>query len=147
VWLAYSSRAEPIAVGDNMMTTKELTEAVNLLMEREQSRIEDERQSKALQARRRREDMESSIGKLTESVVVIKWCIVSMTAVMFITVLAVVLIVMEVEREAERIKVQVQAIQREAELIRDKIRHPLESIGGAVGRGLDGKIKEAIGGE
>jgi hypothetical protein len=130
-----------------MMTTKELTEAVNLLMEREQSRIEDERQSKALQARRRREDMESGIGKLTESVVVIKWCIVSMTAVMFITVLAVVLIVMEVEREAERIKVQVQAIQREAELIRDKIRHPLETIGGSLGRQVEGKIGEAVSGD
>ena len=91
--------------------------------------------------------MESSIGKLTESVVVIKWCIVSMTAVMFITVLAVVLIVMEVEREAERIKVQVQAIQREAELIRDKIRHPLETIGGSLGRKIEGKIGEAVSGD
>jgi hypothetical protein len=42
---------------------------------------------------------------------------------------------------------EVEEIKREAEMIRDKIRHPLESIGGAVGRGLDGKIKEAIGGE
>ena len=76
---------------------------------------------------------------------VIKWCVVTIAAVVLAAVVAVVIIATEVEREAERIKGKVQEIQREAELIRDKIRHPLETVGAGLGRKLDGKVNEALG--
>ena len=57
-----------------------------------------------------------------------------------------ILVIMEVEREAERIKGEVEGIQLEAKLIRDKIRHPLETIGGRIGGQLDATIRERLGG-
>ena len=69
-----------------------------------------------------------------------KWCVVGITGIMTLAIIILVMVVSSVHSEVEEIK-------REAELIRDKIRHPLETIGGAVGRGLDGKIREAVGGE
>ena len=44
------------------------------------------------------------------------------------------------ENEAERIKHQVEAIQHDAERIREKIRHPLETLGATLGRRLEGNI-------
>ena len=129
------------------MNTKELTEAVNLLLQKEESLAEEKRLESIAHEQQQRVDMRSSINQLAQSVVVIKWCVLSMTTVMFAAILAVILIVMEVEREAERIKAQVQEIQREAKLIRDKIRHPLETLGGSLGRQLEGRIGEAISGE
>jgi len=129
------------------MNTKELSEAVNLLLQREEDRDEEIRLAKIEQEQQRRVDMESNVGQLVQSVVVIKWCIVSMTAVMFLAIVGGILIVMEIEREAERIKGQVQEIQREAEMIRDKIRNPLETIGGSLGRTIEDKIGEAISGD
>ena len=129
------------------MNTRELTEAVNTLLERDEARAEAKRLEELDREKQRQVDMESNIAELARSVGVIKWCILSMTAVMFAAILAMVLIVMEVEREAERIKAKVQEIQREAELIRDKVRHPLETIGGSLGRKLEGKIGDAISGD
>ena len=126
------------------MNTKELSEVVSLLLQREEDREEGIRLEKIELEQQRRVELESNIGRLTQSVDVIKWCIVSMTAVMFIAIVGGILIVMEIEREAERIKGQVQEIQREAEMIRDKIRHPLETLGGSLGRSIEGKIGEAI---
>ena len=68
-----------------------------------------------------------------------KWCVVSITGIMSLSIIILVTTVSSIHSEVEEIK-------REAELLRDKIRHPLETIGGAMGRGLDGKIKDAIGG-
>ena len=129
------------------MNTKELTEAVNLLMEKDEERREEKRQQQIDAEEKRQLELESNVANLAGSVNVIKWCIISMTTVMFLSIVTVVLIVIEVEREAERIKGQVQEIQREAELIRDKIRHPLETAGSALGRKLEEKIGEAFSGK
>ena len=126
------------------MNTKELSVAVNLLLQQEEDRREELRLEKIEREHQRRVEVESNIGRLAQSVDVIKWCILSMTAVMFISIIGGIMIVMEIEREAERIKGQVQEIQREAEKIREKIRHPLETLGGSLGRTIEGKIGEAI---
>ena len=129
------------------MSTKELTQAVRLLMQREETRIAQQGRRKRRRVRRRREEMEASIGKLTHSVEVIKWCIVGITTVMILSLVILIMVVMEVENEAERIKGEVVRIQREAELIRDRIRHPLETVGGMLGRKLEGDIGGLIGGD
>ena len=43
------------------------------------------------------------------------------------------------------IEIEVIDGQREAELIRDKIRHPFETLGASVGRRLEGEIGELFG--
>lgn len=126
------------------MNTNELTHAVSQLLEREEARAAQERRKTRRRSRRRREKMEASMAKLSQSIEVIKWCIVGIASVMAISLVIVILVVMEVEREAERIKGEVQGIQREAEMIREKIRHPLETLGGSLGRRLEGSISELI---
>ena len=127
------------------MSTKELSQAVNLLVEREEARTQQQRLRTRRKIRRRRAQMEASVAHLTHSIEVIKWCIVGITTVMAVSLIILILVVMEVEREADRIKGEVQKIQREAELIRDKIRHPLETIGAGLGRRLEGNIGGFLG--
>ena len=122
------------------MTTKELTQAVRLLLERDENRVKKERSTQRQEIRHHRESVQANVEELTKAVTVMKWCVVSITGIMTLSIIILIMVVSSVHSEVEEIK-------REAELIRDKIRHPLESIGGAMGRGLDGKIKEAIGGE
>ncbi len=138
------------------MTTKELTSAVSLLLEREEVRVQQERSKQRRRVRRRREEMRESISQLTHSVEIIKWCIVGIASVMAIALLILVLVVWQIGNEAQRIKGEVQQvkgeaeamvrqIEDEAEKIRDKIQHPLRSIGGSIGGQLDKKIGSALG--
>ena len=127
------------------MNTKELSQAVSLLVEREETRLAQERRERTAQRRKRREEMEARNVKLAHSIEVIKWCIVFITTIMAVFVIIVAVVVIEVEREVERVKGTVQEIQTEAELIRDKIRHPLETIGGTLGRKLESDIGDFIG--
>ena len=119
------------------MNTKERTEAVNLLVEREEQRIAQEQREKRRERRQRREEMERGVVQLSQAVVVIKWCIATITAIMVAGAVAIVALAVEVEREVEEIK-------REAEEISYKIRHPLETLGGMAGRKAEEAIKEAF---
>ena len=142
------------------MSTKELTAAVSLLLKREETRAAQERRQARRRVRRkvrdRRQETKESLEKLTHSIEVIKWCIISITAVMAISLLVLVTVVWQIGNEAQRIngeveeikgeaKVIVQQIQDQAEKIRDKIQNPLRSIGGALGGQLDEKIGGALG--
>ncbi|HQX52542.1 MAG TPA: hypothetical protein PLY87_06025 [Planctomycetaceae bacterium] len=140
------------------MTTSELTHAVRLLMEREESRVAQESRKKRLRIRRRHKEMQASEAQLKRSIEVIKWCIVGIATVIGISLLIPVVVVWKIGNEAERIKSEVQEIKGEAqaiaqkielkaELIRDKIQHPLQTIGGAMGGQLEKKIGIAIGRE
>ena len=102
--------------------------------------------------------MRTNIDRLSNSIEVIKWCIVGITSVMVVALLIVILVGMEVEREAERIKGEVEQIRnraqeivenidREAEAIRDKIQNPLRTIGGAIGGQLDQRVRTMVGGD
>jgi hypothetical protein len=68
---------------------------------------------------------------------VIKWCVLSISAVMAISLIIGIAVIMEVEREVE-------VIQHEAEQIREKLRHPLETIGSGMGRRMEDNIKDFI---
>ncbi len=123
------------------MTTKELTAAVNLLLEREEKIQAREEQEKREAVQNRRRALEENIEKLTTSVTVIKWCIVGITTVVALAMITVILIISELNKGAQQIRTKIDAIEREAEMIREKIRHPLETVGGAVGRKLDEGVK------
>ena len=138
------------------MTTKELTSAVSLLLEREENRNAQQRRKRRRVIQRRRKEMHASVEQLTHSIEVIKWCIVGIATVMAIALLILVLVVWQIGNEAERIKGEVEEIkdqaetmvkqiEHEADMIRDKIQHPLRSIGGAIGGQLDQKIGSALG--
>ncbi len=138
------------------MSTKELTSAVSLLLEREEIRVAQERRKTRRRVRRRREQTQESIAQLTQSIEVIKWCIVGIATVMATSLVILVLVVWQIGNEAQRIQGEVEQIKGEAEtivrqieheadMIRDKIQHPLRSIGGAIGGHLESKIGSAIG--
>ena len=140
------------------MTTKELTRAVSLLLEREETRVAKQQRHRRLRAKRKRQEMRANIDRLGQSIEVIKWCIVGITGVMAVSLLVVILVILEVEREAERIKGEVEIIQkraqqivddidREAEAIRDKLQNPLRAIGGALGGQLDQEVRSLLGAE
>lgn len=125
------------------MNTKELTQSVSLLLQREEEREAQRRRRRHRKTRQRREQMETSVNKLAHSIEVIKWCIISITTVMAIALVVVIMVVLEVEREAERIKGEVEQIKQEAEVIREKIRHPFETLGGNLGRRLENMLLDS----
>ncbi len=141
---------------DKPMTTKELTAAVSLLLEREETRIEQERRKQRRRVRRRREETREGIARLAQSIEVIKWCLVGIATYMGISLIILVLVVWQLGNEAQRIKGEVEEIkveakaivekiETEADQIRDKIQNPLRSIGGALGGQLDTRLQGIIG--
>ena len=126
------------------MNTRELTQAVSLLLEREEAREARRQRSASRRRRQKRRQMESRIWHLTRSVEVIKWCLIGITTVMALEITVLLVVVLRVQHEAERIKAEVQHIQREAEMIREKIRHPLETLGGMLGRQVDSQLGELL---
>ncbi len=138
------------------MTTKELTSAVSVLLEREEARIAQERRKQRRRIRRRREETRESIWQLAHSIETIKWCIVGIASVMAISLVILIAVVWQLGNEAQRIKgevekirgeaeTMVQQIETEADRIRDKIQHPLRTIGGALGGQLEQRIGGAFG--
>lgn len=138
------------------MSMKKLTAAVSTLLEREEVRIAQERRKRRRRLRRRREEMQMSIEHLKNSIDVIKYCIVTITTVMAISLLILIIVVWQIGNEAERIKGEVEQIRGEAEAIvreiedeadkiRDKIQNPMRTIGGMLGGQLDKGIGSALG--
>ena len=141
---------------DKPMTTKELTAAVSLLLEREETRIAQQHRKQRRRVRRRRDETREGIAQLAQSIEVIKWCIVGIATYMGISLIILVLVVWQIGNEAERIKGEVEQIkveakaiveqiEDEADQIRDKIQNPLRSIGGALGGQLDQAVGAALG--
>ena len=135
------------------MSTKELTSAVSLLLEREETRIDQERRKQRRRVRPCREETRDSISQLTQSIETIKWSIVGIATVMAISLVILIAVVWQIGNEAQRIKGEVEQIKGEAETIvrqieyeadqiRNKIQHPLRTIGGALG----GQLEQSIGG-
>ena len=138
------------------MSTKELTSAVTLLLEREEARIARQRKRNRRRVRRRRREMQANVERLSQSIEIIKWCIVGIASTMAIALLVLIWVVWQIGNEAERIKgeveqirgqaeTMVEQIEHEADRIRDKIQHPLQSLGGALGGQLDKKLGTALG--
>lgn len=135
------------------MTTKELTQAVSLLLQREEERVANQNRRRRRRVRHRRKETHDRIVRLTQSIEIIKWCIVGITTVMAASLLILIMVVWEIGNEVQRIKGEVeqikgeaknmvQKIEHEADMIRDKIQHPLRTLGGALG----GQIEQRIGG-
>lgn len=136
-------------------TTLELTQALNTLLEREEQRESKLRENRRRRIRRRRKETEESVKKLAHSIEVIKWCIVGITTVMALSLMILVAVVWEIGNEAQRIKAEVEEVkgeaeaivtqvQHEADLIRDKLRHPFETLGGTLGGSLGRQIENAV---
>ncbi len=126
------------------MTNAEMREAIQHLLQRDEERIERKQKSALRRERRKQKEKEDGVAKLVKSIEVIKWCVLSISTVMALSLIIGIAVIMEVEREVERIKLRVEVIQSEAEKIREKIRHPLETIGSGLGRRMEGNIKDFI---
>ncbi|MEW4490475.1 hypothetical protein AB1L42_20485 [Thalassoglobus sp. JC818] len=126
---------------DSARSTEEL---VTMLVEQAERR---ERRRERLKRKRRKDRRRAehlAMVRMQRSVEVMKWCLVSISSVMAIGLIVGLVVLNSVRAEAERIKSEVQHIQREAEMIRDKIRHPLETLGGTLGRSLESRISESF---
>jgi len=126
------------------MSNVEVREALNLLLQREEERAKTSRRKARRRKRQKQRANDAGIAKLVKSIEVIKWCVLSISTVMAISMIIGIAVIMELTREAERIKGEVAAIQQDAERIREKIKHPLETIGGTLGRRLEGNIGDFL---
>ena len=127
------------------MSHDELDAVVHRLQEREEARILQERRDARNELQHQRNMLGRRVEQLTRSIEVIKWSILSIAAVMALGLAVIIGVVVKVGNEAERIKSEVEVIQEEAEKIADKIRHPIETLGGALGRRIDNDLGELIG--
>ncbi len=131
------------------MTTKELTEVVGRLLQREEQLAKEEGRKRRKRIKRRHKERDAHIGQMLRSIETIKWCIIGIVSVMFLALMVLIVVVIQVKSEvakvnaeAEKIMVRVHEIQEEAEKIREKIRHPLETLGGTLGRQLEQRLTE-----
>ena len=116
-------------------------EAANIILDQEQRRRRRRRRRRRAAERQHFENMQ----RMGESIELIKKCVLTISTVMVVALVIGIMVLKEVENEVERIKGEVANIQREAELIRDKIRHPLETLGGNLGRSMDNSLRERLG--
>ena len=137
------------------MTTQELTRAVELLLDREKERAERQDRRRRRRLRQRHQETQQAVARLATSIEVIKWCIIGIATVMALALVILVSVVWQIGNEAERIKGEVEQvrgeaeqivrqIQHEADLIRDKIRHPFESLGGTLGGTLGRQLERQV---
>ena len=121
------------------MSTKDLTVAVQELLAENRAQAARQQRKRRQRVRRKQEQVQASITKLHQSIEVIKWCIVGITVVMFLSLTILVIVVWQIGNEATRIKSEVEVIKGEAEKIvteigdeadkiRDKLQNPLHTI-------------------
>lgn len=120
--------------------------AAALILEYERKRKRRARKKSRRRQRRAEREHQAAMERMQKSVEVIKWCVVVISSVMAISLIIGLIVLHQVRNEVERVKGEVQDIQREAEMIREKIRHPMQTIGGALGNQLDSKVSELLGG-
>ncbi|SMP43332.1 hypothetical protein SAMN06265222_101922 [Neorhodopirellula lusitana] len=127
------------------MTDTQLREAVVQLLEREQQAREqrelDKKREEEAAVARKEQETEAAMNRMARSVEIIKYCVLSISSVMAISLVIGILVLMEVQREAERIKGEVVEIEREAERIYEKLSNPLA----AVGASFDRELKQRLG--
>ena len=116
-------------------------EAAAIILSQERRRKQRVRRRRRAAERRHH----AAMDRMRQSIEVIKVCVLIVSAVMVVSLVVGLIVLNEVENEVERIKGQVANIQREAELIRDKVRHPLETLGSRLGRGMDSSLRERLG--
>ena len=127
------------------MTDAELREAVTQMLVREKEdkerrEVERKREEEAAIARKAQET-EAAMNRMARSIETIKYCVLSISTVMVLSIVIGIVVLMEVEREVERIKGEVAAIEREAERIYEKLANPFQSLGAS----FDRELKESLG--
>ena len=139
------TRKTTTGTDDTQMTDTQLREAVVQLLEREQQareqrELDKKREAEAAVARKEQE-AEAAMNRMARSVETIKYCILSISSVMALGIVVGILVLMEVEREAERIKGEVATIEREAERIYEKLSNPFQALGAS----FDRELKQSLG--
>ena len=90
---------------------------------------------------RKQQHAEAATNRMARSIETIKYCVLSISTVMALALIIGLVVLVEVEREAERIKGEVAAIEREVERIYEKLSNPFQSIGA----NFDRELKKSLG--
>jgi hypothetical protein len=131
--------------GKPRMTDVQLREAVAQLLEREQQakeqrELEKKHEEEAAIARKEQE-AQAAMNRMARSIETIKYCVLSISSVMALSLVIGIVVLVEVEREAERIKGEVEAIEREVERIYEKLSNPFQTLGAS----FDRELKRSLG--
>ena len=127
--------------GKSQFTDVQLREAVVQLLEREEHRELDKKREEEAAVARKEQEAEAAMNRMARSIETIKYCVLSISSVMALALVVGILVLMEVERETERIKGEVVAIEREAERIYEKLSNPLQALGAS----FDRELKQRLG--
>lgn len=111
------------------MTDAELRQAVTELLQREQERDAKSREEAEAAEQRWKDSLGQDVERMLWSVEVIKLCVVCVSVL--VGVLLAIGIVVGI------------AVHREVALIREKFRHPLESVGSLLGKRLERRFKHS----
>lgn len=112
-------------------------EAAELILERERRRRERKKAKAARERRKREAEQLAAVQRMQQSIEIIKWCIVGIATVMFLGLCIGIFTLVQVQRE-------VSEIERQVDHVKERLSHPLESIGGMFGRELDSKLESLI---
>ena len=111
--------------------------AAALVLERERERKERAATRARKQRRQRAKEQHFAIKRMLHSIEIIKWCIVGIATVMALGLIAGLITLMSVQSK-------VAEIERQAEQVREALRHPMQSLGSTFGRELDQKLESLI---
>jgi cell division protein FtsL len=136
----------------------DLHAAAELVLERDATR----RKRNAARARRRQRQREkeqlAAVQRMRQSIEVMKWCMVSITIVMFLGILIAIWTLTslnselgkvhdEVEKarpQVERVITEVNEVVDQVQRVRETLNNPMQSIGSAFGRELDQKLQNYL---
>jgi cell division protein FtsL len=121
-------------------TTTDLQAAAALVLEREEERKRLAKIRARRRRRRREREQEASIKRMHQSIEIIKWCMISISTIMVISIIIAIWALIQVRAEVEKVNGYVADIERQVDHVKESLNHPLESIGGMFGRELDSKI-------
>ena len=136
----------------------ELQAAANMVLQRERQRKRRRARRQKRRARRREKGQFIAMQRMHQSIEVMKWCMVSITAIMFLGILIAIgtlsalhteleKVNQEVEKfrpDVEQVVAEVKDVVQEMGQIREAVRNPMQSIGSAFGAELDQKLKNYL---
>ena len=140
-------------------TQQEMKAAAELVLGKEEKRIRRAEMRARRQRRKREKEQLAAVQRMQQSIELMKWCIVSITAIMFLGIVLaiwtlsavhdeVVKVQSEVDKirpDVERVINEVNEVVDEVEKVREALRNPMQSIGSAFGAELDAKLNNFMG--
>lgn len=88
--------------------------------------------------RKRQKEQLAAVQRMHYSVEVIKWCMIGIATVMFISLVILIWTIIKVQND-------VAVIERQVDHVRESLRHPMESLGRTFGKELDEKLNSVLG--